>query len=185
MDNIASTTRVHVWFLHPADGRRVWVTSVENQFDKKLNRLVLRPNIDDDPAKSRPVTFEFAVRMRERFIDLGPVYAAHFSLDPTGPEVGVSAGYFSGDDNRVPMQFRGLIAVPGTHVSRGKVWYCRFPNSAIESTCGSSPEEAVNKVYERGPEAVKLAEQAPPPIPEPQPEAPKVNQPRQRPGDLR
>jgi hypothetical protein len=183
MDNINSSTKVFVWFLHPSDGRRVWVTAVQNQFDKQKNRLVLQPNLTDAPGKAQPFRYEFAVRMRERFLeDLGPLCAANFSHDPNGSEVGVSARSSGGDDNRTRMAFRGLIATPGFDVKLGRVWYCRFPNTAIESCRGESPEDVINKVYERGPEAVKLAEQAPP-IPEPQAEAPKVNSPRMRPGD--
>jgi hypothetical protein len=182
MDTLSSTSKVFVWFFHPQNSQRVWVSGVENTFDKKLNRLILVPKLDDSPERASAFAYEYAVKMRERFSEeLPAVYVAHFSLDPTGQEVGASFVRSPGDDTRVPMAYRGLIAVPGTHVQRGHCWYVRFPNSSIESICGDTVEDAVNRVFDM--QLQDRAEKAPPP---PAPELPKETRnpgPRQRPGD--
>jgi hypothetical protein len=183
-DTISATTKVYVFFFHPQSGERVYVTSVENQFDKNLNRLALHPKMETDPAKAQTFTFEYAARMRERFTaDLHPVYAAHFAIgSPQGEIVGEgNSERGRGDDARVPMTFRNLLAVPGYHTQRGRVWYCRFPGTSIESICDETVEGAVNRVYD-----MKLedrAERAPAP-PTQAPEGPISNAgPRLRPGD--
>jgi hypothetical protein len=184
-DNISSTTKVYVFFFHPQSGARIWVTGVENKFDKQQNRLVLFPKMVDSPSDGVPsFSYEYAIRMRDRFREELPAqYDAHFSLDPTGPEVGVSAGSASGGDNRVPMAYRNLIATPGYDVNEGRVWFCKFPGTAIQSIRGSSPEQCIDRCYEMNLQA--QAQQAPPPpAPEVKQEV-KIPGPRQRPGDLR
>jgi hypothetical protein len=48
------------------------------------------------------------------------------------------------------MAYRGLLAVPGFNARKQTLcWFVRFPNQAIESIRGNTPEEVVDSVYER------------------------------------
>jgi len=147
--------------------------------------------MDDDQAFAKKFKYEFFLTIRRRFREEGlpPQYGdLRASLSPTGEEIdsGVSSQSAPDEDGRVVMSFRGLLARPGRDVQHGKVWYVKFPGQEINSFRGESPEDVVNKVYERGEKFVALAEKAPAEPPEPN----KVQQqqasgPRVRPGSFR
>jgi hypothetical protein len=180
-DTISSNTRVCIWIVQTQ--QRIWLNSYETVRNPR-GVWVLKPRWDDEPQAAGFWSFEAATIIRRRLSEEGflnpNVHVVRLSLNPTSEEVSAPSSTRSGDDTRVPMAFRGLIAVPGTHVQRGRCWYVRFPNSATESICGDTVEDAINRVFD-----MKLedrAEKAPPPAPEPPKEI--RNQPRQRPGDL-
>jgi hypothetical protein len=184
-DRIASSTKVYIWITQRGKEQRIWLNSYETVRNPR-GVWVLKPRWDDEPQAAGFWSFEAATIIRRRLSEEGflnpNVHMIRLSLNPTAEEVSAPSPSSTrlGDDTRVPMAFRGLIAVPGTHVQRGRCWYVRFPNSAIESICGDTVEDAVNRVFDM--QLQDRAEKASPP-PATEPER-KVNQgPRQRPGD--
>lgn len=190
MSYISSNTSVFIWIHHPPNsGQRAWLgayTTPRNQ----LGEIFLKPEFFDDPREAKSFKYEFALIVKRRLENEGYMnpnfYAFHFSLNPTGEEVaGGSTTSAPDKDGRVVMQYRGLLVQPGRDVNIGPCWFVKFPGQAIESVRGTTPEVAVDKTYERN--LQHLAEQAPPPEPEPEaPSAPTTPfEGRLRPGSIR
>ena len=185
---IGPDTTVFVRVYHPPNSnQRAWIASHET-VRNKLGELAIKPQLDDDPRNAKGMSYQAALILKRRLESenmISNLYQVRFSLHPTGDAVDdgntTSAPL---EDNRVVMQYRGILVRPGVSVNHGRVWYVKFPGTSIESVRGNTPEEAVNTVYERGLES--KAEQAPPPPPAPEPPAPTNNYgARVRPGDLK
>jgi hypothetical protein len=186
---IAATTCVYVWLINTNTGQRNWITSVDLKTNG-LGQKVLVPLFDDDQHFAAKFEFQYALIMRRRLNAEGVANPAinrfFFSLSPSGEEVASEdvAGSSITKDGRVPMGYRGLLAVPGFDTrTQQSCWYIKFPHSTIESVRGSTPEEAINKAYERGPEALKYAERAAPEAPPEEPKKEVYAGPMLRPGD--
>jgi hypothetical protein len=183
---IGPSTTVYAWICNPPNsGERVWLAAHET-VRNQLGELVIKPEFDDDPREAKPMAYSTALILKRRLESEGVIgkglYDVHFSLHPTGDEVG--AGHTTAaptDDNRVVMQYRGLLVRPGIDVKHGRVWYVKFPGTAIESIRGATIEEAVDKCYERNLQDKAEQAPAPPPAPPEQP-AKKTFEGRIRPG---
>ena len=184
--SISADTKV---FVSTLNGReRWWLGGANNKFNPAVARLVLMGDwVTADKAKS--LTLDAAIVARRRFLDETncPV---DFSLSAGSLDFVESENLSkSGEpDARVPMSYRGLLAVPGVDVKSGeKVWYIRIFENGMQqdSVKGSSIEEVVQNVFDRKLEG--RAQRAPLPAApaetQQQPVAPAG--PRLRPGSLR
>jgi hypothetical protein len=173
VSNISPSTNVYSWVFHPPQsGQRAWIACYET-VRNKLGELVVRPELDNDPANAMSLRYDLAIVLKRRLESenvISSLYQVRFSLNPTGEEVaGGNTTSAPTEDNRVVMAYRGILVRPGVSVNHGRAWFVRFPGQAIESIRGESPEEAVDICYERGLQS--RAEQAPQPPPAP-PEQP-------------
>ena len=193
-DIIRADATCFIFFHSASDTRgRLWVAGTDTRFDRRGNR-VLEPLLNVEPRNAVAWRYDLALIAVRRFGSEGLVpagYKASITLQAADSALEVSSAESAPvfrEDQRVPMHFRNLIAVPGFDVRDGReVWYCRFPGQGLESVRGSTPEEAVDRVYEMKLE--RFAEQYIPP-PEPPPQAPATPRKnygghRIRPGDLR
>jgi hypothetical protein len=163
--SVNAATFVFPFFFHPQTKQRVWIASLESKRDARTGRLVLWPNLDDDPALAQKFRYDYALVMQRRFREeLPPQYDVHFAfLEPNGQEVERAVGSSPDKNGRTATPFKGVLVVPGNGNS---FWYVRYPGTAIESTKGDSVEDAYNKCVERG--LLQHAEKAPePPTPPP------------------
>jgi hypothetical protein len=182
MNSINKSTPIHVFVI--ANGIRHNLVRPDT---KRTDRgeLVLWPVWSSEPSDSKPLTYEMACIFRERYVRENKTQV-HFTLQPGGEVVDDKPLAAQAEDytKRVPMSYRGLVAVPGFDArNQTPCWFVRFPNTSIESLRAPTVEEAVDKAYER-PDLLPLAERAPVQVAEP--EVPrKPAGPRIRPGDLR
>jgi hypothetical protein len=194
-NNIRSDSTVFIFFVSGRDLRgRLWVSGTENRRDK-FGNLQLEPLLNTDPRNAKGFRYDLAQLAARRFASEGfvpPGYVTKFTLERSNSSDELSAIETAPtyqDDRRVPTPYRGLLAVPGRDVRDGECWYVRFPNQGIESIRGATPEEAVDKTFERN--LQDKAEKHYPPVEEPTPAPPQTTtkkyQPgvRVRPGDLR
>jgi hypothetical protein len=166
-------------------GEKYWLISAENQRDRN-GRLVLQGKWGK-PSEAQPVSLELGTVYRRRFIEETHC-DVHFTLSAGSSEYVEEPNSSSsqGEDIRQPMQYRGLLAHPGIDTKTGtRCWYVKtFAGPMqLESIRGATPEEAVDRAYERN--LQHKSEKAPPPpqVVAPQPAAPAG--PRLRPGSLR
>jgi hypothetical protein len=178
--SVNAATFVFPFFFHPQTKQRVWIASLESKRDAGTGRLVLWPNLDDDPALAQKFRYDYALVMQRRFRDeLPPQYDVHFAfLEPNGQEVERVVNSSSNQASRTTTPFKGVLVVPG---NGNPHWFVRYPGTAIESTRGDSVEDAYSKCVERG--LLQYAERAPK---EPTPPTPTQQGPvhRIRPGSL-
>lgn len=186
MSDIRADTTCFIFFT---DSRgRIWVSGTETRRNR-LGDLILVPILDDEARYAKPWRFDLAQIAARRFSTegyLNPAIKLKFALQASDSAEEISSAEAAPvfrDDQRVPMHYRGLIAVPG-RTSAGPSWYVRFPGMAIESIRGATPEEAVDKTYERNLQDKAEKYVAPP---EPQTLAQIQNNCgfRRRPGDIR
>jgi hypothetical protein len=175
-------TRVFVVAFH--NGAQRWLVKVETKNDR--GRIVLWPQWGS-PAEAKSLPLEYAVVFKRRMIE-EHFQQTHFTLTAGSSDYVEESNSSSpsGDDTRQEMQYRGLIATPGYDSKSGtRCWYVKTyeGNTQLESIRGATPEEAVDRTYERN--LQHKAQQAPPPpqVEAPQPVAP--SGPRLRPGSLR
>lgn len=189
MSAISGRTNVYLWSYHPPhSGQRVWVAGTETILNK-LGEKVLKPLLDDDPHIAQSFRYDIGIILKRRLESEGCIspllYSFHFSLSPTGEEV--AAGNVTSaptEDNREIMHYRGLLVRPGRDVNLGRCWYVKFPGTTIESVRGDSPEDAVNKTFERNLQD-KAEKYEVPPEPVVPPATNNYNGHRVRPGSLR
>jgi hypothetical protein len=191
VNNIRSDSTVFIFFVSHSDLRgRLWVSGTENRRDK-FGNLVLEPSLNVDARNAKGFRHDMALLAARRFASEGfvpPGYVAKFSLEKSNSSDELSAIETAPtfqDDRRVPMHYRGLLAVPGRDVRDGDCWYVRFPGQGIESIRGATPEDAVDKTFERN--LQDKAEKYFPPVEQPTqtpPQPTKYNGARIRPGDL-
>jgi hypothetical protein len=164
----------------------VWVAGIDT-VQNRLGEKILKPVLDNDPHAAQSFRYDIAIIAKRRFEFEGCIdsflYSFHCSLTATGEEV-ASGNTTSAPqaDGRVIMQYRGLLVHPGYG---NAFWWVKFPGTAIESVKGNTPEDAVNRVFERNlqDKAEKCAAQ---PEPEAVPSASrKPFEGRVRPGSLR
>jgi hypothetical protein len=169
-------------------GTQYWLMSAENQRDNR-GRLILQGRWAINPAEAKSMTLELATVYRRRFLE--ETHAeTHFTLNASASAEYVeepNGSSAQGEDGRVPTAYRGLLARPGIDVRAGtRVWFCKTFDGPmqLEPVRGDSPEEAVNKVFDRG--LQDRAEKAPvPQAPQQSQVSQKPAGPRVRPGDLR
>ena len=169
--------------------KRYWLRGASNEMNKALGRLILQGVWSDDPRLSVSVKLELALVYRRRFkeecnqpVDLSLTAGSSEFVEPE------NTSGLSGSDERGVMQYRGILCRPGVDVKTGnKVWFVKLRDPQLgerESLKAESPEDAVNKVFERGLES--LAEKAPVPVaPQPAAQAPARSTARLRPGSFR
>jgi hypothetical protein len=153
MSDIAATTPVFIWFRDLETGKRLWVADTESVRNKR-NELVFKAVLDNEDRFAKSFQFQFALVIKRRLESeglLNQAYQICFSLSADGDPIALRENTrSSGDDKRVPMNYRGLLAVPGFNTrDQTPCWYVRFPNQSIESVRGNTPEEAVDNAYER------------------------------------
>jgi hypothetical protein len=184
MDSINKNTLVHIVAV-TSDGRRHHLVAPDTKRNER-GEIILWPRWSDEARDSKPMTYEYAAMFRDRFWSEGNRAKVQFTLTAGSDDfVDESCQATQSEDHtkRAPMAYRGLVAVPGFDArNQTAVWFVRFPGTAIESIRGNTPEEAVDKAYER-PDLLPHAEKAPAP---PAPEPPKVQYagPRLRPGSI-
>lgn len=168
-------------------GTQYWLMSAENQRDNR-GRLILQGRWSTSPADAKAMTLELATIYRRRFLE--ETHAeTHFTLNASAsaPYVEEPNSATQGEDTRVPMAFRGILARPGIDTRSGtRVWFCKIFDgpSQLESIKSSSPEAVINRVFEMG--LQDRAEKAPVPQAQPQQAAPvRPAGPRLRPGSIR
>lgn len=162
---ISASTFVFPFFIHPQTSQRVWIASLDSKRDTRTGRLILWPNLDDDPAAAQKFRYDYALLMQRRFREELPrEYDVHFAVEhPNGEEAERVINSSPGQASRTATPFKGVLVVPG---NGNPHWFVRYPGTAIESTRGDSVEDAYNRCVERG--LLQHAEQAPePPAPPP------------------
>jgi hypothetical protein len=181
MSNISPSTHVFVWLLQQ-NGQRYWIKKVDNLKDPRLDKLVLTPTLDDDQAYASPFSYQAALILRRRLLEDNPLRNVRFSLTPDGDEIATGGTNSAPDkDGRQILMYRGLLVHPGYNTRQGcPCWFVKFPRHAIESVSGDTPEQAVDRTYERN--LQDKAEQAPAPQ-APEPEKKIYSGPVIRPGD--
>jgi len=178
--SISAAMFVFPFFIHPQTSQRVWISSLESKRDTRTGRLILWPNLDDDPTVAQKFRYDYALVMQRRFREeLPPQYDVRFAVGhPNGEEAErvINNSTISGD--RTPQHYRGLVIRPFNPTG----WCCKLRDDSgeRESVRGETPEEVGDKVIERG--LFEIAEKAPAPPPEP----PKTQQApyRKRPGSI-
>jgi hypothetical protein len=182
MNSINKSTPIHIFVI--ANGIRHYLVKPDTKRNDR-GEIVLWPVWSSELKDSRPLTYEMAHAFRERYTKENKTQV-HFTLQAGGEVVDDKPLVTQTEDytKRVPMIYRGLLAVPGFDArNQMPCWYVRFPDTSIESLRAPTVEEAVDKVYER-PDLLPHAERGQAQVAEP--EAPrKPAGPRIRPGDLR
>jgi hypothetical protein len=182
MNSINRNTSIYVFVI--ANGIRHNLVRPETKRNDR-GEIILWPVWSSELKDSKSLTYEMACIFRERYTreHKRPV---HFSLQAGGEVVDDKPLAAQAEDytKRVPMDYRGLRAVPGFDArNQTPCWFVRFPNTNVESLRGATVEEAVDKAYER-PDLLAHAERAPEQVAETE-EPRKPVGPRIRPGDLR
>jgi hypothetical protein len=188
MSHIGPSTNVYIFF-HDSRYGRIWVSGTE-LIKSKFGEWVLVPTLDDEARNAKSWRYDLAVIAARRFNTEGylnpSVYQACFTLSPSNSAEEIASATTTSapsEDNRVIMQYRGLLVRPGTDVKYGRCWFVKFPGQQIESVRGDSPEDAVEKVYERNLQDKAEKFDAPPPEPI-APPATSKGEGRTRPGGL-
>ena len=192
MSNIGPSTNVYIFFNDSRYGR-IWVSGTE-LIKNNLGELVLKPVLDDEARNAMSWRYDLAVIAARRFNSEGVlnpyIYQACFTLSPSNSAEEIASTPITSapdKDNRVVMQYRGLLVRPGRDVKVGPCWYVKFPGITIESVRGDSPEDAVDKVFERNlQDKAEKYEVPPEPVAPPAASSTKVyNGHRVRPGSLK
>lgn len=187
---IGANTQVFPFFHNRGlwtGGERIWIKSVENKKDSRIDRLILWPTLDDDYREAKSFAFETFQIIRRRFNDelparyrdLRAVLTAGENTDEVDAgQTPVETPYYGG---RTVQHVRGLLVRPG-HDVRGPAWFIRIfgeDGKQIDSIRAESPEVAAQNVFDR--KIQDRAEKAPAP-----PKPVEVNQPgpRLRPGSV-
>lgn len=185
MSDIAFNTPIFI--SAQSQGKRFWL---ENTFNERhaSGKLVLQGKWSTDPAAAKPQPYETALIARRRMFEEcnQPV---DFSLQAgdlsfVEPHVVSSPG---GADDRVPMSYKGLIAVPGfnTKSNGEKCWFVRLYENGqqTDSLRGESAAAVIDAVIEK--RLAAKAEKAPAaPAPQQVAPAPRSTA-RLRPGSFR
>ncbi len=171
-----------------SQGTRYWLVSTTNERHAGSGRLVLQGKWNTDPGAANPQPLETAIITRRRMMEECNV-AVDFSLQAgdlsfVEPHVVSSPG---GADDRVPMSYKGLIAVPGfnTKANGEKCWFVRLYENGqqTDSLRGESPVAVIDDVIAKG--LAAKAERAPAaPAPQQVAPAPRSTA-RLRPGSFR
>jgi hypothetical protein len=179
--SLSHDTKVFIVAHHA--GNKYWLISAANQKDARTGRLVLQGQWGS-PAEAKSTTLELATVYRRRFLE--ETHAeVHFTM-AAGDSQYVeepNSSTTQGEDTRVPMAYRGLLARPGINTRSGiRCWYVKVFDgpSQLESISSSSPEAVVDRVFEMN--LQEKAEKAPAPV-APAPVQPKYTGPVVRPGD--
>ena len=184
--SISHSTPVFISATH--QGQRFWLTGTTNERHKSSGNLVLMGQWSPEPSAARSQTLETAVITRRRLWEESNCQVdfslAAGSLDFVEGQATSSPG---GPDERPTMEFRGLLIRPGIDVRSGtKTWFIRLRDpqrGELQSIKAESPQEAVQKIFERG--LQDIAEKAPVVPPQPQQAAPARSTARIRPGSFR
>jgi hypothetical protein len=180
----------NVYIAAPYGGDLFWLIKAENKRNPQ-NQLILQGEWTKESRDARPVSLELALVYRRRFMEecRQPV---HFALERGSRQfVEEETGASIGEDTRqpVPVVYKGyrILARPGINVTNGeRVWFVHIHDGRmqLDSVRGSSPEEVVMKVFERGQE--KFAQRAPEdPVQQQVQQQQRPAGPRVRPGDLK
>ena len=140
-----------VYIVAPYGGAKYWLIKAENQRGPN-GRLILQGKWGSS-AEAQPVSLELAAVYRRRFAEETHC-DVYFTLSASD-----SAPYFEesnssnaqGEDNRQAVSYRNLLARPGINTRNGeRCWYVRISegNQQLESIRGTSPEAAIDRVYE-------------------------------------
>jgi len=193
-DSVRGDATVFIFFQSPSDQRgRLWVAGTETRRNR-LGNLFIEPILNTEARNAKAWKYELALIATRRFATEGfvpPGYSAGITLmasDSSPAITGLESIPTTREDKRVPMHYKGLLAAPGHNVREGiECWYVRFPGQSIESIRGNSPEEAVDRVFERNLQNLAEKYDAPPPaLPEqPAPQKKNTYQGRLRPGAFR
>ncbi len=163
---LSRDTKVFITIFPPGAPQQ-WLVNSQTVRDKNTGTLILWPTWDTDPSRARSMTLEYASIFRERY-QREQGHAVHFALQAGAKDFVEESGAPSsiGEDQRTPMQHLGLLIRPGVDVRRGtRTWFVKLRDpqqGELESVRGETPEEAVQKVFERG--LQDLAEKAPIPL---------------------
>jgi hypothetical protein len=179
---INKNTLVHVLAIDP-NGTKHYLVKPDSKRNER-GELVLWPTWSNQLQNSKPLTYEMACAFRARMRSEHR-NEVHLTLQAGSDQFIEERVPQETEDysKRVPMSYRGLLAVPGFDGrTQTPCWYVRFAPHAIESVRGATPEEAVDRVYERN--LQDKAEKAEPVAPEPEkPQKPAGR--RMRPGDFK
>lgn len=162
-----------------------WLVEPATKRDDR-GRLVLWPTWGT-PGVAKSMTLEYAEVFRRRYLEEHK-RLVHFALQAGSNEFVEESNSSSpsGQDTRQTMQYRGLLVHPGIDTKTGvRCWYVKTfeGKMQLESIRGATPEEAVDRAYERNLQHKAEKAPTPPPVAAPQPVAPAG--PRLRPGSLR
>jgi hypothetical protein len=154
MSDIRADATVFIFF-EPQQGRRFWVADTDSRRDR-FGNLMLIPILDDEARFAKSWRYDLAQIAARRFNTEGAVitsgHRAKFSLQASDSSQAIDSEVtpIQREDQRVPMHYKGLLAVPGRDTRTGEeCWWVRFPGTTIESIRGATPEEAVDKAFER------------------------------------
>jgi len=162
-------------------GKRLWLVKYDNI--KREDRTVAWPTWTELPSEAKPLSYDFALIFRERMWNdhrNDVFFTLSAGDDSSFLEVHNNNVEAPVEDDRVPMQYKGLIARP--YVPRG--WFVKLHDEQgdREPFVRNTVQEAVDTIIERG--LAAIAEQAPPPpAVKVAPKNP-VHVNRHRPGDL-
>jgi hypothetical protein len=187
MSSISAATNVYIFFHDPRFGR-IWVSDTE-MVRNNLGNLVLIPKLDNEARNAKSWRYDLALIAARRFNTEGvlnpSIYQACFTLSPSDSAEEIASGSTTSaptKDNRVVMQYRGLLVRP--YNPRGWCVHLVRDGAQLESVKGETVEEAVDKVIERN--LFQYAEKHE--QPEPEAAVPATKKPfngRVRPGSLR
>ncbi|MGC2287347.1 MAG: hypothetical protein WA542_19000 [Candidatus Acidiferrum sp.] len=140
--------------IFPPGAPQQWLVSSQTIRDKNTGTLILWPTWNTDPSRARSMTLEYATIFRVRY-QREQGHLSHFTLaagDRTFvEESGASSSI--GEDQRAPMQYKGLLARPGVNVRTGERCFfvkLRDQTGELEPVRGATPEEAVDLTFDRG-----------------------------------
>jgi hypothetical protein len=176
----------HVFVVAFNNGTQHWLVKNDTKRDERTGHIVLWPHWGK-PEEAKSMAFEFAQVFRRRMLE-EHMQETHFALSAGSSEFveEPNSSAAQGQDTRQVMQYKGLLVSPGYDSKSGeRCWYVKTFDGPmqLESVRGATPEEAVDRTYERN--LQHKAQQAPPPpqAAAQQPAAPAG--PRIRPGSLR
>ncbi len=167
------------------NGNPHWLVRPDTKRDDR-GRIILWP-VWGKPQEAQSLILEYADVFRRRYLEEHS-RPTHFALLAGSHEFveEPNSSNAQNEDTRQSMQYRGLLVHPGFDTKTGtRCWYVKTyeGNMQLESVRGATPEEAVDRAFERN--LQHKAEKAPPPpqVEAPQPVAPAG--PRLRPGSIR
>lgn len=169
------------------NGNPHWLVRPDTKRDDRSGRIILWP-VWGKPQEAKSLSLEYADVLRRRYKEEHG-RPTHFTLQAGSTEYveEPNSTNAAGEDTRQMMQYRGLLVHPGIDTKTGtRCWFVKTHDGPmqLESVRGATPEEAVDRAYERNLQH-KAEKYIPPPqeAVEPRPVAPAG--PRLRPGSLR
>ena len=170
MNTINKSRMVHLCFLG-SKGERYWFVKTDQKFNQTTGQWVTVPIADDDPAKSVPMSFEYAQICVDRWqkrplnldvrITLEPGDQADF-IDPAKSDLLIP---FPHEDCLVTVDADGnlldsldapcVYRVRAVHTTKGPMFCLRFESPELQaqaqfSSLEEGPEMAVARAIERG-----------------------------------